>query len=113
MTGTNKIDSASAGDMTSTRVDYSLAPTQTDGPGDQNETTWINTDFGQYLVYYQKIPELKSTINTKSKWLIGKGVQADTATMKILDGWRGWGKDTKNTILQNMSVVTDVGGARE
>jgi len=101
------ISSSEVGDMTNTVDDYSVGTASTDGASEQKETKWNNADFPQYLGYYNDIPELHSTIVTKSKWLIGKGVKGEEA---ILDKWRGWGKDTKNTIIQNMSIVTDVGG---
>jgi len=104
------INKSEVGDMTNNVTDFSVDTASTDGAQNQPETIWTNTKYPQYLGYYKNIPEVKSTINTKSKWILGEGVQADAQTMKILNSWRGWGKDTKNTLIQNMSRVTDVGG---
>ncbi|NHZ84314.1 MAG: phage portal protein [Planctomycetia bacterium] len=104
------ISSAEVGDMKNNVTDYSVDTLITDGATGQNETTWVNTNFSQYLGYYKKIPELKSTIDTKAKWVIGKGYTADEKTKKIMDKWRGWGKDTPNVLIKNMSIVCDVGG---
>jgi hypothetical protein len=103
------INKTEVGNMDNTRTDFSVSPETTDG-ATGSESRWTDSDFTQNFGYFKTIPELKSTITTKSKWLIGKGVKADKETMKILDKWRGWGKDTKNTLIQNMSLVTDVGG---
>lgn len=104
------IASAEIGDMTNTVTDYSVGTQTTDGVTDQKETRWINEKFPQYLGYYKTIPELKSTIDTKSKWITGKGFTADKDTKKIMDGWRGWGKDTANTLIQNMARTYYTGG---
>ena len=95
------IGSAVASDLTNTQTYFSVDTKATDGASDQKETRLTNEKYSKYLGYYKEIPELKSTINTKGKWVIGKGVKGDKATMKIMDNWRGWGKDTKNTLIKN------------
>lgn len=105
-----KIASAAIGSMTTAVTDYSVDTEQTDGPSDGGETRWQNNDFGQYLGYYKSIPELKSTIDTKAKWVLGKGYKADEKVKKVLDKIRGFGKDTFNTILQNCVRTYYVGG---
>jgi len=105
-----KISSSLASDS-SAFTDYSVATETTEGPADQKETTWINSDFPQYLGYYKTIPELKSTIDTKAKWVVGKGFKAKKKShTDILDKMIGWGKDTFNTILQNCIRTYYVGG---
>ncbi len=101
------IASSSVGDMTSSVTDYSVDSQTTDGG--QNETWW-NTRFRNYLGYYKSIPELKSTIDTKSKWVVGKGLTADKRTMKILEKIKGFGKDTINSLIQNGVKTYYVGG---
>ena len=105
-----KIASAVASDS-NVFTDYSVATDTTDGPSDSKETRWTNVDFPQYLGYYKSIPELKSTIDTKAKWVIGEGFKAKKKSHKeILEKIRGWGKDTFNTILQNCVRTYYVGG---
>lgn len=104
------INKASVGNMTTIVDDYSVETQNTDGATGGKETIWTNTDWSQHLGYYKEIPELKSTIDTKSKWVIGKGVTADKKTMTVLSKFRGFGKDTINTLIQNFVRTYYVGG---
>ena len=104
------ISSAEVGDMTNTVTKYSVDTATTDGASDQKETVWVNTKYSQYLGYVKSIPELKSTIFTRARWIIGKGYQADNKTKAIMDKWRGWGKDTANQIIFNMATTSYTGG---
>lgn len=90
--------------------DFSVVVASTDGAIDQPETTYENPNWAQYLGYYQKIPELKKAIDTKATWTVGKGYTADAITTLILDEIKGFGKDTFNTILENMIRVYHIGG---
>ena len=96
------ISSAIASDLTTAITDYSVDTTQTDGATDQKETTWMNTNWPQWLGYYKKIPELASVIDAKATWTVGKGIKADEITTMLLDTIKGDGFDTFNTILENM-----------
>ena len=82
----------------------------TDAAFDQKETTWTNTRWSQYLGYYKEIPELNAAIDAKATWTIGKGFVADEITTMLLDTMTGWGKDTFNTILENMIRTYHIGG---
>lgn len=104
------IGSAEVGNMTDNVDTFDIGTATTDGPSDQKETTYINNDFGKQLKYFNTIPELNSTIRTRANWVIGKGVQAPKEDMAIMDKWRGFGKDTKNTLIQNMVMVAYAGG---
>ena len=104
------IGATSVGDMTNNVTDYSVQSETTDGTLDEDETRWTNTEFNQYLGYYKNIPELKSTIDTKAKWVIGKGYEADKKTQRIMDKWIGGGKDSANQIIQNAVRTYYVGG---
>ena len=103
------IGNAEVSDLTNAISDYTVDTASTDGQTG-TETTYMNTDFPQYLGYYKSIPELKSTIDTKAKWTIGKGYTADKKTKKIIDDFRGWGKETANQLIQNMVRTYYVGG---
>ena len=89
---------------------YEVAPQHTDGATDQKETEYINSLYTLYFGYFNKIPELKASINAKATWTIGKGFQANEVTTILLDSIKGFGKDTFNTILENMIRVYHIGG---
>ena len=89
---------------------YKVDSMQTDAGGDQDETYWDNVNWTQYFGYYKQIPELGSAIDAKATWTVGKGYKADDFEKGILQGIRGWGKDTFNTILENMIRDMQIGG---
>jgi len=107
---TTRITSAVASDLTTAMTDYSVDAMQTDGISDQKENTWTNQEWGQYLGYYKKIPELRAVIDAKSTWTVGKGFEADEVTTLLLNTIKGWGVDTFNTILENMIRTMQIGG---
>src|SRR3990167_3104467 len=92
------------------RKDYSVDAVNLENATDAKETTYQNTLWPQYLGYYKKITELKQAIDAKARWTVGKGFKADPITTLILDRITGWGKETFNTILENMIRVMIVGG---
>ena len=108
----NLIGSSVASDLTSAITDFSVDSQDTDGISDQKETTWINTDWSQYLGYYKdnKTPEIAVVIDAKATWTIGKGLKADETTTMLLDTIKGNGKDTFNTILENAMRTMLIGG---
>ena len=108
----NRISSAVASDLTTAMTDFSVASQVTDAQGEQSETTWIDTNFSQYLGYYkdEKTPELTAVIDAKATWTVGKGFKADEITTLLLDTIKGNGFDTFNTILENAMRVMLLGG---
>lgn len=111
----NRIDSAVAGDLNA-KTDFSVGTQSTDGPTDQKENSWINTQeevtFEDSLGYYKdpKTPEITAIIDSHSKWTIGKGFSADEETTMIFDTIKGNGYDTFNTILENADRTMQIGG---
>ena len=105
-----KIDSAVASELTTAVKDFSVDSARTDGPEETKETEWMNTDWGQYLGYYNEIPELAAVYDTKATWTVGKGVKADEETILLLDSIRGFGFDTFNTIMENCVRTYHIGG---
>ncbi len=105
-----KIDSASVGSMATAVEDITVAAQTTDGAGEQKETSYINNNWTQQLGYYKEIPEVKTAIDMRAIWTIGKGYKADIRTSVILDRMKGWGEDTFNSILKNMIVTKRIGG---
>lgn len=102
------IGSASAGDVTNTIVDFSVDSANTDGTGNQKETTWQNTDWAQDYGYYKTIPEFKTAVDAKATWTVGAGFEADEITTMLLDTIKGNGKDSFNSILKNMIKVKTI-----
>ena len=97
-------------DVATATTDYSVDAQTTDGAEGEEETTYINTRWTQQLGYYKKIPELKSAIDAKAQWTVGKGFTADPQTELLLDTIKGNGKDTFNKILENLLVTKMIGG---
>lgn len=105
------ITSTSVGDMTNLDdFDYSVMHQSTDGPTDQHETEYINSNWTKWYGYYKSIPELAAAINAIARWTVGNGFMADTETTLVLDQIRGWGKDTFNTLLENAIRTMYIGG---
>ncbi len=97
-------------DLTNAIEDYSVATATTDAAGEQKETRWTNQEWTKYLGYYKEIPELQAAIDAKATWTVGKGFESDEIPGLILGAIRGWGKDTFNTILENMIRTYHIGG---
>jgi hypothetical protein len=106
--GEMNLNSASASSATFT--DYSVPSASTDGIRGDSETEWVMQNWTTYLGYFKEIPELAAAINAKATWTIGKGFKADETTTMLLDTIKGWGKDTFNTILENMIRTYYIGG---
>lgn len=109
MPDTNIANSA-LGDFKNTETLYSVPSMRTDGAGDQKETEWINTNWGNYLGYYKTIPELKVAIDAKATWTVGKGFTSNELTTLLLMTIKGNGKDTFNSILENAIRTYHIGG---
>lgn len=105
-----RINNASSSDLATAITNYSVAEQQTDGATDQKETTYINDNFNQQLAYYKKIPELRSVIDARATWTVGKGFKGDARAEAILGHVTGFGKDSFNTFLENMIRVMLISG---
>lgn len=105
-----RIDSASASDLSNAIKDFSVPAETTDGPSGVNETRWDNDRFNEYFGYFVKIAELNAAINAKATWTVGKGITSDEPTEMLLKAIKGFGKDTFNTILENMIRTYYIGG---
>jgi hypothetical protein len=91
--------------------DYSVDLKALDTTGyAQDETTWTFSEATQNYGYYKQIPELKKAIDALAIWTAGKGYDTDVGTQVILENLEGWGKDTFNSIIQNMIVVKKIIG---
>ena len=108
--GQMNISGAVASDLTTAMTDFSVDIATTDGVSEQKETTWMNRKWTQYFGYYKEIPELAAVIDAKATWTVGKGFKADEITTMLLDTIKGNGKDTFNTILENLARTKEIGG---
>ena len=105
-----EIDSTEAGAQASVITDYSVDGQETDSATGEKETEYQNTKASQYLGYYKSIPELKMAIDAKATWTIGKGTNTDDITGLQIDTLTGFGKDTFNSIIENMIRVYHIYG---
>jgi len=104
------IASSAVGDNEATFQDFSVAEQTLDSAGDQKETTHFNHSFNKQLGYYKSIPELKSAIDAKARWTIGKGFTSNEITEIALSAIKGHGKDTFNSILENQERMSEIAG---
>ena len=104
------VTASKASDLTSTETLFSVDIARTDGPTDQKETHWMNNHYAQDLGHYMNIPEVASVIDVKSRWTVGPGFRADEPTTMLLNTITGFGKDTFNSILENMDRTKEIGG---
>lgn len=97
-----RISSVEASNLENTMEDFQVNTRITDAAQEQKETEYTIQDFDINLGYYKEIPELRAVIDARATWTIGKGLKTDPETQIILDTIKGWGKDSFNTILENM-----------
>src|SRR3990167_7691722 len=97
------ISSSDYGNLKNTGTDYSVDAVTTDGASESDETYYDNTKWAQQLGYYKKIPELKTAIDALARWTIGKGFKSNEITELLLMQIKGFGKDSFNSILENMN----------
>lgn len=105
-----RIDSATYSNMSDRVDDITVATKNTDGISNLEETSWQNEKWSAWYGYYLQIPEVKTAIDMRAIWTIGKGYRADVQTTVILDHITGYGHDTFNSILKNMIVTRRIGG---
>jgi len=67
-------------------------------------------DWNKWHGLYRNVPELRSTIDVWSRWIIGRKLIMNTATEKIVGRWRGNGIDTVRKILINIKRTSKIGG---
>ena len=96
--------------LSSTITEFDIDAAPLDSPQDTKETPHTFNDFDRQLGYFNEIPELNAVINAKATWTIGKGFTADESVTFICDSISGWGKDSFNTILENMIRIYYIGG---
>ena len=83
MTTDKDIGNTLASDLTNAMTPFSVDPKKTDGPTDIDDQGWMNTDWENWLGYYDGIPEAGIVIDAKATWTVGKGFTADPETTVI------------------------------
>lgn len=104
------IGSATASDLSNSVIAYSIDSGYLEAADGKDETTYLCSNWPEYLGYYQNIPELQTAIDAKGIWTMGAGFTADEPTTLLLDSIKGNGKDSFNSILLNMIRVYTIGG---
>jgi hypothetical protein len=107
--GINEIASSDYGNIAGTQTTYSINPLDTDGSQGIGET-YYTCDFSKWMGIYKKVAVIKTIIDKKAMWTVGKGYNADENTKKILGRIRGFGKDTFNSIMFNAVTVHEAAG---
>lgn len=110
----NDINSAVASDLTAAMTDFSVDSIETDTGGEQKKFRWQIQNVQQNLGYYKTIPELRSVIDARADWTIGKGYKGvgDSKEMTEinLSIIKGIGNESFNSILHNMNRTCDIAG---
>lgn len=110
----NQIDTTS---LNTSTTDYVAG----DEPWNKNIDGYIieeqGTEVGNYQCDWEKwhglyrtVPELRSTIDLESKWIIGRELKCDEKTKKIIERISGNGKHTFRQILMNVVRVSKIAG---
>jgi len=103
-----KISSTNMGERTNTLTDFKIGSTEPDGIQETQFTSYTNTNFTTQWDYYINTTDIQEVIDAKGRWVIGKGFKADETTTMLLDTIIGYGKDTFNTIIENMTVTAEI-----
>src|SRR3990167_859766 len=90
-------------------TDYSVAVRDVDYAV-TDETYYTNTDWTKWHGYYRTIPELRIAIDAKARWVVGKGYRTNPITELLLMSIKGNGKDTFNTIIENIVRIAEING---
>ena len=102
------IGQTSTTDMENQVDDYSIPSEQIDSPQDQEETTWMNTNWPKQLGVYKGVPEFRRAVITLGLWVAGKGYESKQQA--ILENITGWGEDTFTSICKNHIRIKRVAG---
>ena len=78
-------------------------------PGNK-ETTYQQDNWTKYNGYYRQYPEIKAQIDKLGLWTVGKGYNTDEKTEKILSKIKGFGKDSFNSIMENLVKIKKING---
>lgn len=117
--GTGKIDSAEVNNFsakqykdTAAAQDLTQYPSSfsTQNASSTSETEYQNTKWNEQFGAYLEISEFAGLIDTKARYVVGKGFKADPTTTKILSSIKGNGLDSSNMIFYNAVRNYTLGG---
>lgn len=104
------INTTTITDLTNKVDDFTVDTQDPDSAQDQKETIWTFSNATRDFSYYKTIPELKKAVDALAMWVSGKGFTADIRTTMIMEGMRGWGEDSIESIIWNLIVMKKVIG---
>lgn len=104
------ISNTNVSNLSTNQDDFSVSTATTDGVFEGGKTRWQNKFWTTYFGYYKSIADVQVVIDTKATWTMGKGIITDPESGFVLDTIKGTGKDTFNTILENMIRTYYIGG---
>jgi len=93
--------------VTNVSVDVKSLDYSNDG---KDVTKWSYDKATQNFGYYKTIPAIKRSADALYLWAFGKGYEASDEVRTELDGIKGWGEDSFQSILQNMGVMKKIVG---
>jgi len=106
----NRIENTIRSDLTNVQTDFSVDPISTDASQGEEKTRWSNTDWEQQFGYYKTIAKLRAVTDAKTRWTIGKGIQADEITEMVIDSIKGIGNESFNVVMENMIRTMHISG---
>ena len=93
--------------------DFQVGSYSPDVAGEQKETEWINSDWGNQVGFFKGkdcIPEFHRSVTALSTWTAGKGFTAKPNVEAELENITGWGNETFDEIMINMINMKKVTG---
>ncbi len=82
-----------------------------DSPNSSGDITYLSENWQKYNGYYRtNRGGTKAKIDKFAMWAVGKGFKADEETKNTLNQIRGNGKDSFNSIMENMIRVKKING---
>jgi len=88
---------------------FSIAPISPDGMTGTDLTRYNNSKFNEQWAIYLRVTDIQEVIDAKARWVMGKGFTASAKIRGLLKLFRGYGKDTFNTIIESMFAISEIG----
>ncbi len=96
-------------DLDNANLDYSTPQGYIDEASDK-EIYWNNDYWNEGLGLWEDNPAYKEPIRALARWTVGKGFETDRRTKIRLDNITGWGEDSFQSILTNLTIVKKTNG---
>lgn len=105
--GRTKPDSASYTDMANQVANRTVAYATGDP---QQYPEWTNPNWQKWYGYYRYVPDLKSAVDAKATWIMGKGYKAEASVKELLSQIDGVGKESFDCVMTNLIKQYTIGG---